>query len=88
MATDLTDEAQAGQKAARGVNLPALPPYMFSSPAWLGYMAGTWVAEHSDVVNATAGRGYSVNVLIAGSEALIVSFSGKDLETVRIERKG
>lgn len=88
MATDLTDEAQAGQKAARGVNIPTLPPYMFSSPAWLGYMAGTWLAPYSDVVNATAGRGYSVNATTACSGEFLVSFSGKELETVEVERKG
>ena len=83
MATILTTEARSGQA---GVELT--PPPLWSSPSDLAWRAGRAVAGMSDIVKATQGRSYSVNLWTAGNTKCVVRFSGRDLSTVTVDREG
>ena len=74
MATDLTQEAQDGQKPFTSPN-----PHMFSSPAWLGWQAGAAMRGHFKIVKAAQSFGYSVRGTTE-SGIYLVRFNSKKLE--------
>lgn len=81
----LTDDAQAGQRAAR--NNVAIVPRLYSSPAWMAFMAGKQLSEASEILRARMSRGYSVKLETA-SNTYIVHFDKRDLHKITVERKG
>lgn len=83
MATDLTKEAQAGQRAE--IYGDALTPHIFSSPAWLGFMAGRQLVDNSAIVKAAMSRGLSVRLETCLGAKFIIKFKGEGLEEIDVE---
>lgn len=82
MATNLTAECKAGYQAP----ITDRPPYLFSSAAWLGFMAGRQVAAMSGIKRASMGRGYTVNIETTGGNRVVVAFAKPDLTTMTVTR--
>jgi hypothetical protein len=82
MATDLTTECKQGYEAPSG----SRAPFLYSSPAWLAFMAGQNVRGMSGIKRCRMGRGYTVNVETAGGNKVVVSFAKNDLTTVTVNR--
>lgn len=82
---DVTLEAQAGQRAER--DNVAIVPHLFSSPDWLGHMAGRKLANMTAITKARTSRGYSVKCETAGGNTFTIKFSGNKLETTTVDRQ-
>ncbi len=83
MATDLTQEVRDGQRYEReGVSIT---PHYFSSPAWLGVMAGRKLVGQPSILKARMGRGFAVNIETAEGK-FIVRFIGRNLDSTQIVR--
>jgi hypothetical protein len=73
---------QAAEAGYRGQPVAA----MFSSPLWLGHMAGRALSKYGSAapVRACSSRGYSVRVQDAGGAELIIKFLGDTLDRTEI----
>ncbi len=80
--TDLLKEVLEGYAALpRTTN-----PYLYSSPAYLGFRAGQALVGFSIPKKARMSRGYSVRVETGGGNIITVKFSGESLRIVDIVR--
>jgi hypothetical protein len=83
MATNLTTECIEGYNSQGNA-----VPYLFSSPAWLGFCAGRAITGMSGVRSAHMSRGYSVAIVTTAGARVTVKFSGEGLNTAVVTREG
>ena len=83
--TDLTNEVTEGRAVVAGA--PKSNPYIWSSPAWLGWEAGYALRGLSGVKSARMSRGFSVRVETRHNTTIRVAFDGKKLDKVTIDRR-
>ena len=81
MKNDLLHQCLEGWDLAHKDN-----PYLFSSDSWMAFQAGRRIVAMCRPVKCRKSRGYSIVIETSGGSTCTLKFTGKNLETITMER--